>query len=188
MSTLERGFKAWAERTALTIRRDMGLKPTERLDPQVLADHLGVVLLDASQIEGLTNADRTQLFETDPYGWSAATLDLGGTTTVIFNPRKSDGRRSSDIAHELAHVMLGHQPATLVLSEDGQVATRTFDQKQEDEANWFAWALLLPREALVFARRSRMLKAHIAAEFGVTESLVEFRLRMTGVNTQFRRG
>jgi Zn-dependent peptidase ImmA (M78 family) len=67
---------------------------------------------------------------------------------VIFNPRKSDGRKASDIVHELAHLILGHDPAKVVFSEDGQIATRTFDQKQEDEANWLAWALLLPREAL----------------------------------------
>lgn len=74
-----------------------------------------------------------------------------------------------------------------MFSEDGQLATRTFDQKQEDEANWFAWALLLPRDALFVARRSRMLSAQIATAYGVTETLVSFRLKMTGVNNQFRR-
>ena len=76
----------------------------------------------------------------------------------------------------------------MVFSQDGQLATRTFDQKQEDEANWLAWALLLPRDALFTAKKSRMVPAEIATVYGVTEMLVNFRLKMTGVNAQFQRG
>ncbi len=188
MATLERGFKAWAERTAATIRGELGLPTNAPLDPVGLAAHLDVTLLQPDQIEGLPADICEQLLERDPWGWSATTLELGGQTTVIFNPRKSSGRRSSDIVHELAHLILGHEPASVVFSQDGQLATRTFDQKQEDEANWLAWALLLPRDALFAAKRSRMLTAQIATTYGVTETLVDFRLRMTGISAQFRRG
>jgi Zn-dependent peptidase ImmA (M78 family) len=75
-----------------------------------------------------------------------------------------------------------------VFSEDGQMATRTFDQKQEDEANWLGWGLLLPREALMAARRSRMVNAQIAEAYGVTERLVSYRVQLTGVDVQLRRG
>lgn len=185
--TLERGFKAWAERTAAAIRSDLTLGPTAPLDPDALAAHLGVELIRPDEIEGLPADILTQLLENDPWGWSAATLELNGKSTIIFNPRKSEGRRASDIVHELAHLILGHEPSTVVFSQDGQLATRTFDQKQEDEANWLAWALLLPREALFAARRSRMMPPQIATTYGVTEVLVDFRLKMTGVDMVFRR-
>ncbi|PYQ86054.1 MAG: hypothetical protein DMG02_26150 [Acidobacteria bacterium] len=188
MATLERGFKAWAERTAAAIRVDLGLTATAALDPGTLAAHLAVQLLRPDEIDGLPRDICIQLLETDPWGWSAATLELHGKTTVIFNPKKSHGRRASDIVHELAHVVLGHEPAKMVFSQDGQLATRTFDQKQEDEANWLAWALLLPRDALFTAKKSRMVPAEIATVYGVTEMLVNFRLKMTGVNAQFQRG
>jgi hypothetical protein len=188
MPTLERGFKAWAERTATAIRGELGLSATAPLDPFQLAKHLGVTLLQPDLIDGLPRDVCDQLLERDPWGWSATTLELGDKTTIIFNPRKSPGRRSSDIVHELAHLVLGHEPARVVFSEDGQLATRTFDQKQEDEANWLAWALLLPRDALFVAKRSRMLSAQIATAYGVTETLVDFRLRMTGVSAQLQRG
>jgi Zn-dependent peptidase ImmA (M78 family) len=186
MTTLERGFKAWAERTAATIRADLSLAPTAPLDPLRLAAHLGVTLVRPDQIEGMPAEICAQLLVQDRSGWSAATLELDGKTTIIFNPRKSAGRRASDIVHELAHLILGHEPAKIVFSQDGQLATRTFDQKQEDEANWLAWALLLPRDALFAAKRSRMLTAQIATAYGVTETLVSFRLKMTGVDVQFR--
>jgi hypothetical protein len=187
MSTLERGFKAWAERTAASIRTELGLTLTSPLDPLRLAVHLGVKLLRPDEIDGLPADICAQLLDHDPWGWSAATLDIHGKITVIFNPRKSKGRQASDIIHELAHLILGHEPATVVFSQDGDMATRTFDQKQEDEANWFGWALLLPRDALFAAKRSRMLPAQIANAYGVTENLVDFRLKMTGIDSQLRR-
>jgi hypothetical protein len=187
MATLERGFKAWAERTAAAIRLDLGLAPTAPLDPSALATHLGVKLLQPQEIDGLPPDICVQLLENDPWGWSAATLELHGKPTVIFNPRKTAGRRASDIVHELAHLILGHEPARVVFSQDGQMVTRTFDPKQEDEANWLAWALLLPRDALFAAKKSRMLAAQIATAYGVTEKLVDFRLKMTGIDAQLQR-
>ena len=187
MTTLERGFKTWAERTASVVRRELGLSPTQALDPQRLAEYLGIRVVSPFDLPGLEADVLDQLLDQDPWGWSAATLQLGEKATVIYNPKKSKGRQASDLIHELAHVMLGHEPATVVFSEDGQMATRTFDQKQEDEANWLGWTLLLPREALMAARRVRMAKAQIAETYGVSERLVGYRLQMTGVDVQTRR-
>lgn len=88
--------------------------------------------------------------------------------------------------HELAHLILDHQPATVVLSQDGGMAMRSYDQKQEDEANWLGWCLLLPREALWQCKRLKLSIPEIAERYGVSETLVEFRIRLTGVEAQFR--
>ena len=188
MPTLERGFKAWSERTATAVRREHGLSPTEPLDPLQLAARLGVRIVSPDNYPDLPSDIRVQLLERDPTGWSAATLFVGDTAIVVYNPEHSEGRQRSDIIHELAHIMLEHDPATVVFSEDGQMATRTFDQKQEDEANWLGWTLLLPRNALIAARQSRMAKAQIARTYGVSEKLVGYRLQVTGVDMQMRRG
>lgn len=55
-----------------------------------------------------------------------------------------------------------------------QLAIRSLDQKHEDEANWLAWTLLFSRDALLVARRTRILTAEIATEYSVTEILVTF--------------
>ena len=83
-------------------------------------------------------------------------------------------------------MILSHEPATVILSESIDLSMRTFDQKQEDEANCLAWALLLPREALFDARKSRLSVDSIATEFGVTETLVQYRLRTTGIDVQLQ--
>lgn len=185
-STLERGFKSWAERTATGMRRELSLSPFQPLEPRELAAYLQVQLLTPHQVDGITQEILHQLLVKDPWGWSALTLGRGQSALVIYNPTHSPGRQASDIAHELAHIVLGHQPATMIMSPDGKLVMRSYNQKQEEEANWLAWALLLPREALLSLKRRRATVSDIAAAFGVTEVLVEYRIRVTGVESQVR--
>lgn len=186
MAVLERGFKAWSERTSLAVRKELRLHVSDALAPDRLADHLSVRLATPQGIEGMATSDLDQLLKHDPWGWSAVTVTNNSETLVIYNPNRSVGRRASDITHELAHLVLGHEPGTIVLSEDGTMAMRSFNQKQEDEANWLAWSLLLPREGLVAAVSRGDSDEQIATTFGVTETLVRFRKRLTGVERQTR--
>ena len=187
MPTFDRGFKSFAERTAVSLRRELNLDPHDPLDPTKLANSLGVGLLSPAEIPHLPTDVLSQLLESDPWGWSAVTLLVGEGAMIIYNPRKSRARRASDLMHELAHLLLDHQPALMMFSQDGAMAMRTFDAKQEDEANWLSWCLLLPRDGLVHAKRMRMTVSQIAEHFGVSEVLVNFRIRMSGVEAQFRR-
>jgi len=185
--TLDRGFKAWAERTAAAIRTELGLSATAPLPPGRLAEHLDVILWTCADVPGITPDIIQQLAVNDPWGWSAVTVAVQGRVIVVYNDRKSSGRQASDITHELAHIILSHEPATVILSEAVDLSMRTFDQKQEDEANCLAWALLLPRDALFDARKKRLPLARIATQFGVTETLVQYRLRVTGIEVQLQR-
>ncbi|HEY6329639.1 MAG TPA: hypothetical protein VI756_09880, partial [Blastocatellia bacterium] len=99
-TTLERGFKAWSERTAKAMRRELGLAPHDPLPPERLAEYLGVVLWTPRDVPGLPRDVIDQLLERDPWGWSAVSVQRDGEATVIYNPRKSAGRRASDIMHE----------------------------------------------------------------------------------------
>lgn len=161
----------------------MDLNATDPLEPATFASYLGIELLTPQQIPGLPPDVEDQLLKHDPWGWSAVTIG----NALIYNPRKSPGRRASDIMHELAHTVLTHKPAQIVLSHDGELGMRSFDQQQEDEANWLAWCLLLPRDALVYVARKGMTHEEIAKSYGVTEVLVRFRISTTGVTSQVRR-
>ncbi len=185
-ATLERGFKSWAERTGASLRRELGLTQFQPLDPRSLADYLQVRLVTPQDVPGIPDTLLNQLLEVDPWGWSAVTLIQGEAAVVVYNPKHSSGRQASDITHEMAHLILGHQPATMIMSPDGSFVMRSYNQKQEEEANWLAWAVLLPREALLAFKRRKADASRIATEFGVTETLVKFRLRVTGVESQLR--
>jgi Zn-dependent peptidase ImmA (M78 family) len=128
-----------------------------------------------------------QLLEKDPWSWSAVSHVSKGKPLVIYHPRHSKGRQASDIMHELAHIILDHDPGKMIMSQDGRMVMRSYDRKQEEEANWLGWSILLPREAFVSALRLRLSNSQIAERYGVSEDLVEFRLRVTAVNAQFRK-
>ncbi len=187
MGTLVRGFKTWAERTSASIREELDLPAHAPLTLEKMAEFLDVLLLSPHEVVGLSEEAKAQLLVNDVEGWSAVTCMPGDRRIVIFNPTHSIGRRSSDIAHELAHILLGHEPGKMVISQGGEMIMRNFDQKQEEEADWLGWSLLLPREALAHAAKLGRTHEQIAREYRVSRQLVEYRIRMTGIDTQFRR-
>ncbi|ALA59341.1 ImmA/IrrE family metallo-endopeptidase [Nitrospira moscoviensis] len=188
MATFDRGFKTFAERTSANIRRELGLAPYDSLDVLKLAEFLDVTVMTPRHIPGLPKQVLDQLENRDRFGWHAVSVIVpGGRTLLIYNPRKSVGRKASDIVHELAHIIQDHKPSTVILSQDGSFAMRTYDQKHEDEANWLGWSLLLPREALIKAVRQRMSIEAIAAFYGVSTQLVNYRMGVTGVAVQLAR-
>lgn len=181
-----RGFKTWCENSAVELRRTLGLQKTDPLYPEQLASHLGVRLCTPREIPGLSSRAVELLLGAERDSWSAVTLSLGDQILVIFNSAHSTGRQANDIMHELAHLLLGHKAARVMFFPDGQLALRTYDQDQEEQANWLAGSLLLPREALVHMRASGLEEEAAAAHYRVSPRLLTYRLDMTGVNHQFR--
>lgn len=185
MKTLERGFKAWAERASLALRQELSLSIAEPLSPWALAEYLEIQLWTPTDVPGITKDVLDQLLKRDPFGWHGVGIQVDGKATVIYNPRKSASRQVSDITHELSHTILEHQPATIIYSAELDLGMRSFDQKQEDEANCLAWCLLLPRDSLAYARRQRMSIEQTARHFAVSESLVTFRTNISGIGRQY---
>lgn len=185
--SFQRGFKAWCENVALQLRRDLELVPTAALNPRQLASHLEIEVLTPYDIPGLDPVCLRRLVTEDPDSWSAVTLSSGEKDLVLLNPVHSRGRQASDLMHELAHILLGHDPARVDVAEDGSLVLFTYDKDQEDEANWLAACLLLPRAALLAIRKeSRDLRSS-AKVYGVSQAMLQYRLNVTGVEHQMRR-
>ncbi len=187
MSLLERGFKSWAERFAEGLRKELGMDLDDPMDLDRLASFFGAKLLTPKDIPGMSERHLKQLLSVDHSGWSAVTVCVGDKSVIIHNPRHSKARQASNIAHEVAHLILEHEPTRLVMSQDGALVMRSFNEKQEEEANWLAWCLLLPREAIVAALKRNTPVDQIADQFGVSEPLVRFRVHKTGAQIQIRR-
>lgn len=67
---------------------------------------------------------------------------------IVHNTSHSPARIGSDVMHELAHLLLDHEPGTMFFGLNN-VALRSHDKGQEEEATWLGGCFLLPREAPV---------------------------------------
>ena len=64
------------------------------------------------------------------------------------------------------------------------VAFQSCDTAQEEEANWLAGCLLLPRVALVHDLKKRMSAKTIANRRVLSQQIVRYRINVTGANRQ----
>lgn len=183
---MRRGFKAASDRAAVGIRAELGLAPDEPLDADRLAAHRGIYVCEFRDLN-LDAGAVDQLLNVDPDSWSAFTLSEGAAYLIIVNPRHPATRRQNDLMHEIAHIELKHVAVHVTLSENKLLLLSDYSDEQEQEADWYAAALLVPRDALVAMRSRGLTSAQIAAHFGVSEALCAWRLRMTGVDVQLSR-
>ena len=180
-----RGFKTWCESVSLDLRNDLGIGDAAPLPSQELAVHLDAELWSPQELVGLSD-EALKVVHGESDDWSAATVLLDGAAAVIYNPWHSAGRRSSDIMHELSHILLKHDPATVILSADGRLAFRSFHKDQEDEADWLFGCLLLPRPALLHIAATGMTDEEATAAYVVSNDLLVYRRNITGVAAQLR--
>ena len=73
------------------------------------------------------------------------------------------------------------------ISDEGILFRDRYDTEQEEEADWLAGALLLPRSGLLSVYRRTSSSEAIGHIFGVSTKLVDWRLRMTGILMQAKR-
>ena len=181
---MERGFKSRCEEISRHLRLELGLSSTAPITVERLATYLDVSVWSLSEI-GLSEEDLRQLVDVDGTSWSAITVSVFDKYAVVFNPTHSDGRHSSNVMHELSHLVLGHDPTTMFFIGEGELALRGYNSDIEEEADWLAGTLLLPRDALVHIRKLRMPDEQARMIYNVSNRMLNYRLRMTGVDRQF---
>jgi IrrE N-terminal-like domain len=181
--TLKRGFKASAERDATRLRAEMGLRASAPLDPGQVAAHLGVKVVSADELVPLAQLEDLERLQA--FAFSAATFDIGERKFIVTNPLRSTGRRNSDMAHELAHILLNHELAEI--REVAGVPFRTCRPDEEEEATTFGGTLLLPRPLLLAAAKAQSTPHDIADRYGVTVEMATYRFNATGVARQASR-
>jgi Zn-dependent peptidase ImmA (M78 family) len=182
-----RGFKTWAEQTSARARQQLKLSSISPLDPFALAGVLDVYIMTPDDLSDLPAKVRRRLLTEFSDHWSAITVMSGNHHLIVTNSAHASTRRNSSLAHELAHIILGHEPSLMFMTPKSGLALRTHNDEQEEQANWLAGALLLPRDALVAIRRSGTSDERACREYGVSSAMLKFRMNVSGVNVQLRR-
>jgi Zn-dependent peptidase ImmA (M78 family) len=177
---MRRGFKAEAERLAAQVRNELGLGPYKPLDIKALVRHVGAQLRAADELTSLTKLKELEALQ--PGAFSACTFDLGTRKVIVCNPLAAAERRRSDVSHEASHLLLDHKVREV--EQLGGLSFFTCDPDEEQEANWLAGCLLLPRDLLVRSLRSGLDTVAIAEANTVSIQMANFRLRATGAERQ----
>jgi Zn-dependent peptidase ImmA (M78 family) len=106
--------------------------------------------------------------------------------TIFVNETDPYERQAFTLAHEIGHFILHSDMADEVWTRASEMAlVDPADRPAEQEANWFASSLLMPREQL--DQYSRLLRglgsyvADLASAFGVSRLAMTYRLENVGM-------
>lgn len=116
----------------------MGKRPADYISAVELAAYAGAEVGSADTLTSLAKLETLE--ELQPGAFSACTFSVGGKHIVVFNPLATEGRTQSDIAHEVAHLLLKHSVKSV--ETIAGVSFFTCDEEEEQEANWLAGCLL----------------------------------------------
>lgn len=185
-SLLPWGFKAKAEKTALKLREDLGIKPFDPLCGFVLAAHMNISVYKATDFfskgENLENLLGTS---DQDKGWSALTLKTGNNNTIIIhNHLHSSARQQSNLMHELAHTICDHKRPEKYKDIALPFFMRDYDPQQEEEAIYLGSTLQITREGLLWALKNGMEIKEIAEHYNASTPMVQLRINSTGVKKQ----
>ena len=179
---MRRGFKTEANAVAGEVRAELGLGPFDRLDPHVLAGHLEIPVWTVSDFVA-DHPKVAELLGASQESFSAITVFAGRRRTIVHNDSHGPGRQNSNLAHELAHGLLGHPP-TPALDNRG---CRDWNQELEDEAAWLGGTLLVSEPAALAIAKGRWTRDQAVARFAVSAQMVQYRLNATGAVRRVQR-
>lgn len=179
---LKRGFQAEAKRLADEVRREIGLTPLDPLDPWVLAEHLAIPVIPLSEYREQIPLACDVLLGAELGAFSAMVATVGRQRVIIHNDGHALTRQRANLGHEIAHVLLFHEPKPC----EGQW-TQTYDAEQEDEAKCLGGVLLVTDEACVAGCRAGLSVAAAAARMGVSEELMRWRRNKSGAERRVQR-
>lgn len=175
MSRLKHGFKARAERLAVEVRAELGLDAISPLDPADLAELYGIPVLGTASLDAPEQAVEYFTGEREDE-FSALTVFNGTRRLIVLNDRHSDGRLANSLAHELAHLLLEHDPKPVVHSD----GSRTWSDVAEAQADELGAQLLLPRETAKQLAFDGIEAEVVADRYGVSVAFARWRLSVSG--------
>lgn len=163
--------RASVEILAASTIKHVGYLPGDDLDASVTK--LGGRIQYSDSNEVLLNSDSGSLVVNGPANFE---INLATNTSQI--------RDRFTIAHEIGHYVLHYLYARQVLKQDvlKMKATRYGSGEVEREANWFAAAFLMPKEAFTEEFKKFHSPAVVSLKFKVSMQAAEIRAKVLGLD------
>lgn len=181
--TLRRGFRTEANALAMAVRAEIGLRPTDALDPLCLAESLGIPVVRLTDMATDAQPAVHQLTRREPGAFSAVTVFCGYRRTIVHNDRQSPRRQRSNVTHELSHGLLLH-PATPPFEAS---SLTNEEAEREEEASWLSGALLVTEYSALHVAREGLSNVEAAELYAVSEAMIAFRMNVTAARRRVSR-
>jgi hypothetical protein len=173
------------EEMAFRFRKDLKLKDSDALDPfRINLD--GVKLLRLKDVANIPEAHRNHLEGDGKRQWSAMSVPLNADQEewcIVVNDGDTPERQKVSLLEEFWHILQGHKLTSI--KKVGAGYGRSFEAEDEHDAYYLAAATLVPRASL-----ARMISEkngdEIAAHFGVSKDLIEYRIKRLGLWNQYK--
>lgn len=168
---------------AREVRGELGLGKFDRLDPYELARHLGIPIVPLSNLPATLPGVR-HFLSAERHTFSALTVFDGHRRMIVHNDSHSEARQNSNLAHELAHPLLLHEPRPAL---DNVTGCRDWNDTYEQEANWLSGELLVTSHMALSVARGRLTRNEARNRFGVSDDMLRWRLNTTGAEKRVER-
>jgi Zn-dependent peptidase ImmA (M78 family) len=179
---MRRGFKTEARQIGEQVRSELGLTELQPLDPWLLAEHLDIPILPLTELGDESPKCVATLTGPEEGAFSAMVAFTGRRRIIVHNDAHARTRQRADISHEIAHILLIHEPHPASPGEP-----LLYDQDQEDEAGWLGAVLLVPDAACLHACRNDHSVPDAARRLGVSVQLMQWRLNSSGARARVAR-
>ena len=174
------------EEMAEEFRNDLGVNEDEPFDALRMKIH-GVDVFVPGDILDLEDDCLTYLTGEGSDQWSAMSVPLdleADRWAVLRNDQHQLVRQKVTYLEECWHIMLGHKLTKVARISDA--FGRTYDTTEEHDAYYLAAASLLPKVAVSKCIEQGESSEVIANKFGVSQPLVEYRIKRLGLWKAFR--
>lgn len=160
------------------------------LSPFELARFANLLVVKFEQLDGLSESAKEHLLGVASEKWSGGACSLpDGRKLVVLNPKHGPTRTNATLMEEICHVFLGHKANRLsVVTKDerGKVMSRDYRKTDEEEAYGVGAAGLVPYGSLKRLLAQGKKSSEIAARFRVSRELVEYRMKVTRLWSQYK--
>ncbi|GLW70194.1 hypothetical protein Kpho02_24930 [Kitasatospora phosalacinea] len=117
----QRWTKKALEDLALEERARIQVGLHQSIDLARLADEYGIPVYPLSELgDSGCPAETLEYFASERAGtWSAALVPVGTARFIVENSSHNPQRRRSNVAHEMAHLLLEHEFSSVVFTDGG---------------------------------------------------------------------
>lgn len=178
-----RWTKAALARLAAEVReKELKVDPHQRICPYDLADLYGVAVYTLQDLaESGCPPEAIEFFTSvRPEAWSAALVPNGTGQFIIENSAHTLRRRRSNIAHEMAHLLLEHDFDRILFTNGKRGCTNPASKDVEGQAAELSGELLVPVAAARRAAAYGRSDDEVAEQFDVSTDFARWRMNVTG--------